>query len=346
MNKMMALVKEKPEVGAELKEVDIPQLGDEDLLVEVEAAAICGTDIHIYNWTKFAQDRCKLPLLFGHEFCGRVVKKGKAVKRINVGDRVAADTHIPCGKCFQCTTGLMHVCKDMKIIGVHVPGAFAEFSLLPEICAWKISDKTLPELGAIYEPFGIAVHALEPHKVAGRRVLITGAGPIGLFAIGVAKMSGAKTVFSSDISEERLKLARTMGADHTLNPKEVDIPNEILHLTEGFGIDIFIELSGAPEAFTSGLKSIRQGGRVSTIGLFPEPIKVDVVTDIIYKEAVVYGITGRVMFDTWWNAVDIFESKSEFFGQVITDRFKIKDFKKAFELASKASTGKIILTPQ
>jgi len=345
MSKMMALVKEKPEVGAELKKVDIPQLGDEDLLVKVEATAICGTDIHIYNWTKFAQDRCKLPLIFGHEFCGRVVKKGKAVKRFNEGDLVVADTHIPCGKCFQCTTGLMHICKDLKIIGVHVPGAFAEFSLLPEICAWKISDKVQPELGAIYEPFGIAVHALEPHKVAGRNVLITGAGPIGLFAIGVAKMSGAKTVFSSDISEERLKLARTMGADYTLNPKEVDIPNKISHLTEGFGIDIFIELSGSPKALQSGLQTIRRGGKVSTIGLFPEPVKVDMVTDVIYKEAVIYGITGRVMFDTWWNAVGIIESKSDFFRQVITDRFHLKDFKKAFELANKPSKGKIILIP-
>lgn len=345
MNKMVALVKEKPEIGAVLKDVEVPVVRERDVLVKVEAAAICGTDVHIYNWNEFARSRCKLPMIFGHEFCGTVVETGESVQTLKAGDRVAVETHIPCGSCFQCTTGLMHICRDMKIIGVHKNGAFSEYAAIPEICAWKIPADTPSEIGAVYEPFGIAVHALEPHKIAGRRVLITGAGPIGLFAVGVAKLSGAKMLFVSDISEQRLALAKNMGADFILNPGNVNVQKEVFEKTNGFGIDVFIELSGAAAAVRSGLSTVRRGGSSSLVGLFPAPVEVDLVADVIYKEANVYGITGRVMFDTWWRAVDLMESNQETFKQVITHRFKMDQFEEAFDTASNGNGGKIIMYP-
>ncbi len=340
--KMKALIKETPEKGAVLKEVEVPPIRENEVLVKVKKAAICGTDIHIYFWSAFAQQRLKLPMIFGHEFCGEVVEVGKNAKRLKQGDLVAVETHIPCETCFQCNTGLMHVCRDMKIIGVHTTGTFSDYAAIPEICAWKLSPGTPPDVGAVYEPFGIGVHALAKHKVAGKRVLITGAGPIGLFALAVARMSGAMKIFSSDVSDERLALARRMGADVVLNPQKVDVVKEIMRETGDFGIDIFVELSGNGEACRTGLKALRRGGAASLVGLFNNPVELDLVNDVIYKEATVYGITGRTMFSTWTEAVDILDSGKIDISPVITHHFPMEEFDKAFEIARSGSCGKIL----
>ncbi len=340
--KMKALIKDTPQKGAVLKEVEVGAIRDTEVLVKVKRAAICGTDIHIYFWTAYAQQRLKLPMIFGHEFCGEVVEVGKNTKRLKPGDLVAVETHIPCEVCFQCNTGLMHVCRDMKIIGVHTTGTFSEYAAIPEICAWKLSPTTSPDIGAVYEPFGIGVHALARHKVAGKRVLITGAGPIGLFALAVARMSGAMKIFSSDVSEERLALARRMGADVALNPQKVDVVKEIMQATGDFGVDIFVELSGSGEACRTGLKALRRGGAVSLVGLFNGTVELDLVNDVIYKEATVYGITGRTMFSTWTEAADILDSGNIDISPVLTHHFPLEEFEKAFETAHSAKCGKII----
>ncbi len=340
--KMKALIKETPQKGAGLKEVEVPAIRDTEVRVQVKRAAICGTDIHIYFWTPYAQQRLKLPMIFGHEFCGEVVEVGKNAKRLQKGDLVAVETHIPCEVCFQCNTGLMHVCRDMKIIGVHSTGTFSEYAAIPEICAWKLSPSTSPDIGAVYEPFGIGVHSLARHKVAGKRVLITGAGPIGLFALAVARMSGAMKLFSSDVSEERLALARRLGADLTLNPQKVDVVKEIMKATGDFGVDIFVELSGNGEACRTGLKALRRGGAASLVGLFNNTVELDLVNDVIYKEATVYGITGRTMFSTWTEAADILDSGRLDISPVLTHHFALEEFEKAFETAHSGKCGKII----
>jgi threonine 3-dehydrogenase len=339
---MKALIKDKPVRGATLTDRPIPKIGDNDLLVKVRAAAVCGTDIHIYQWNEYASSRIKLPLLFGHEYAAEVVEVGKNVGHFKTGDRVAAETHIPCEVCFQCNTGLMHICKDMKIIGVHTAGAFSEYTALSEICAWRLSPKTSPDVGAVYEPFGIGVHSLTRHKVAGKRVLIAGAGPIGLFAVAVAKLSGAMTIFSTDVSDERLKMATRMGADVVLNPKKADVVKEILQATDGFGVDIFVELSGNGEACQTGLKALRRGGAVSLVGLFNGPVNLDLVNDVIYKEATVYGITGRTMFGSWAEASDILDSGKIDIAPVITHHFPMEQFDRAFETAASGTAGKSI----
>ncbi|HIJ56491.1 MAG TPA: L-threonine 3-dehydrogenase [Deltaproteobacteria bacterium] len=339
---MQALVKDKPERGASLLDRPVPEIGDNDLLVKVKAAAICGTDIHIYQWNKYASSRINLPLLFGHEYSGEVVQVGKNVTAFKEGDRVAAETHIPCCHCFQCTTGLQHICRDMKIIGVHVDGAFADYSVLPDVCAWKLDPSITYPVGATMEPFGIGVHALAYTQPVGKKVVVFGCGPIGIYAQMVAKLSGAECVIGVDITNERLELARKMGTDVILNATEVDVPQEIEKISKGFGADIVVELSGNQAAVKNATRALRRGGDLVFVGLFSGPVEIDVTNDIIYKEAKVYGITGRVMWDTWWSAQSILLSGKLDPGPVITHQFGLEDYDNALELAESGKTGKIV----
>ena len=339
---MQALVKDKPERGANLLDRPTPEIGDNDLLVKVKAAAICGTDIHIYQWNKYASSRINLPLLFGHEYSGEVVQVGKNVTNFKAGDRVAAETHIPCGHCFQCTTGLQHICRDMKIIGVHVDGAFADYTVLPEVCAWKLDPSITYPVGATMEPFGIGVHALANTQPVGKKVVVFGCGPIGIYAQMVAKLSGAEFVIGVDLANERLELARKMGTDIVLNAAEVDIPQEIEKITKGFGADIVVELTGSQAAVKNATRVLRRGGDLVFVGLFSGPVEIDLTNDIIYKEANVYGITGRVMWDTWQSAQSILLSGKLDPIPVITHQFGLEDFDRALELAESGTTGKIV----
>ena len=341
---MRALMKEKPEVGAVLKEIDPPKIGEKDLLVRVKSAAICGTDVHIYEWTKFAQERIKPPMVFGHEFAAEVVEVGSQVEAFKVGDRVAADTHVPCGHCFQCTTGLQHVCRDMKILGVHTEGVFSDYALLPASCAWKMDDSLSWDTGATMEPFGIPVHALAKIKVAGKRVGVFGCGPIGIYAQVIARYSGAGMVIGVEKREERIELARKMGTEHLLNFDKCDVVAEMNNLTKGYGLDVLVELAGAPEALNVGLKALRRGGEVALVGLFSDVVPVDLVEGMIYKEATVYGITGRVMWDTWWTAEGILTSGRVDISPVITHHFPIEEYEKGFELAGEGKCGKVVFT--
>jgi threonine 3-dehydrogenase len=339
---MKALVKEKPVRGATFTERPMPEIGDDDLLVKVHAAAICGTDIHIYQWNEYASSRIKLPLLFGHEFSAEVVEVGRNVANFKKGDRVAGETHVPCGHCFQCTTGLQHICKDMKIVGVHMDGAFAEYAVLPAVCAWKLDPAISYEIGATMEPFGIGVHAMSKTKPAGKKVIVFGCGPIGIYAQMVAKFSGAEYVIGVDISKERLDLAKKMGTDIVLNAKTVNVVDEVNKITKGLGTDIVVELTGNKAVVNEATKTLRRGGDVVLVGLYSGSVEWDLVNHVIYKEANVYGVTGRIMWDTWWTAQSILLSGKFNTGPVITHYFDLKDFDKALQLAESASTGKIV----
>ncbi len=344
--KRKALMKDRPKEGAVLKEVSVPELGPKDVLVRVKAAAICGTDVHIYNWSEWAAARVKPPMIFGHEFCGEVVETGVAVTQVRPGDLVAGETHIPCGRCFQCRTGAQHICRNMAILGVHTDGAFTDYAVIPEICAWRLPPGTDPEIGAIYEPFGVAAHGVLMHNLAGSSVAVFGCGPIGLFAVGIARAAGASQVFAMDVQDFRLKMAREMGATATLNPTRQDVPAAILDETKGAGVDCFIELSGSPAAVKQGFAVLRNGGAASLIGLPSATIELDLTRDIIYKEARVFGSTGRGMFDTWYKVAALLGSGQVDAARVITHRFRLSEFERAFELLARGGeAGKVLLLP-
>lgn len=345
--KRKALVKEKRGPGAVLKELDIPGLGPKEVLVRVQAAAICGTDIHIYDWDDWANARVKPPMIFGHEFCGEVVEIGKDVTTVKPGDLVAGETHIPCGECLQCRTGIQHICRDMAILGVHTDGAFTDYVVIPEICAWKLPPDTNPEIGALYEPFGVAAHGVLIHNLAGSSVVIFGCGPIGLFAISIAKAAGASQIYAVDLIDFRLNMAKNMGATTTINAAKQDVPAIIQDCTGGVGVDYVIELSGSPAAVKQGFAVLRNGGAVSFVGLPSKEVTLDLTKDIIYKEARVFGSTGRHMFDTWYKVSALLQSGEIDISQVITHRFKLSEYEEAFRtlVAEGGEVGKVLLLP-
>jgi threonine 3-dehydrogenase len=343
---MKAVVKPDRRPGAELREVDIPVISERDLLVEVRAAAICGTDIHIYDWTTYAEQRIEPPMIFGHEFCGEVVAIGSQVRKVAPGDLVAGETHIPCGRCFQCETGNQHICESMEIVGVHTDGAFAEYALLPEACAWKLPPDRSPELGAIMEPLGVAVHGVLVDRVDGRSVVVFGCGPIGLFALGVAAACGATQLFAVEINQTRLNMASLLAPRaRRINPEKEDAVEAILSATNGRGVDVSIELTGSPVATRQAFGALRKGGRISLVGLPSDPIELDLVQDIIYKEAKVVGTTGRLMWETWYEIEKLLASGKLDPLPVITHRLPLSDIDQAIELARSGQAGKILLLP-
>jgi len=345
MAKMRAVMKMRPAPGAELTEVDVPEPGPRDLLVKVRAVAICGTDIHINEWTDYARARVKPPMIFGHEYCGEVVAVGDRVRRVRVGDLVAAETHIPCEQCLQCMTGNMHICEGMQIIGVHTDGAFADYALLPESCAWVLPPDTDPELGAVLEPMGVGVHGVLVDRVDARSVAIFGCGPIGLFAAGTALTAGASKVFALEIASYRLELARRLFPEAVvLNPLEQDVEGIVRKRTRGRGVDVSVELSGSAAATRQCFRILRKGGRVSLVGLGGD-VTLNPTADIIYGEAKVYGVTGRVMWETWYQMMDIIASGRFDPAEVITHRFPLEGYAEALGLAKSGQAGKILLLP-
>lgn len=342
---MKSIYKSERKKGIKLKEISKPIILKNEVLVKVKKAAICGTDIHLYEWNDWCENvNAKNPMVIGHEFCGEVVEVGQNVTKVKLGDFVAGETHIPCGKCMLCMTGKQHICKDMKILGVHIDGAFAEYVKIPEICAWKLSNDTPPEIGAIYEPFSIAVHGVLKDRIGGCSTIVSGCGPIGLFAIGVASVCGANPVFAIDINDFRLNIAKKMGENVIpLNPLKDNIIEIIKDKTDGYGTDVVIELSGSPQAIKTDFKALRKGGRVSLIGLYSQEVLLDLVNDLIYKEAIVYGITGREMFNSWYLAEKIINSGKVNIKAVLTHEFPLEETEKAILLAKEGKCGKVII---
>jgi threonine 3-dehydrogenase len=343
---MKAVMKEKAAPGAKLVDVDIPEAGPRDVLIKVKAAAICGTDIHIMEWTPFAQDRIKPPMIFGHECCGEVVKVGGQVTDLSVGDIVAVETHIPDETCIMCKTGLQHICEKLAIIGVHVDGVFSEYAKIPAVCCWKLPKGTSPDLGAILEPWGVAVNGILKVEINNRSVAVFGCGPIGLMGLGSINAWGAIRIFAVEPSQTRLNMVPKFAPDAVLiNPTKENAVKAILDATDGRGVDVAIDISGNPEAIQSTFAVARRAGSVILMGMPSDPVPLDLVTSIIYKEARVFGSTGRMMWQTWYEMKNLMDYGKFDPMPVITHRIPLADFAKGIELAADGKAGKIILYP-
>ncbi|MGB9660397.1 MAG: L-threonine 3-dehydrogenase [Moorellaceae bacterium] len=344
METMKGLMKTKPEPGAELlHDLPVPKVEGDEILVKVKCAAICGTDLHIYDWTPYAQQRVKPPMVFGHEFSGEVVEVGPEVKKFKVGDRVAGETHIACGMCYQCETGNAHICESMKIIGVHTEGCFADYIKIPASCGWKLPDTVSYEIGALLEPLGVAVHSVLADAVNGMSVVIYGCGPIGLMAVNVASACGAAQVIAVEPVPEKLVIAKQMGATHTLQPGKDDVIAGILELTGGRGADVVVELSGNGQVISECFRGLRKGGRVTLAGLPNGPVTLDVVDGVIYKEAKILGVTGRRMYETWWQIEKLLGSGKLNLEPVIGGIFPLERYQEAFAALHTGKPGKMIL---
>lgn len=343
---MRGIVKKDPAPGAVWAEdLPVPEVGDRDILIRVKAAAICGTDLHIFDWTPWAHTRLKLPMVFGHEFAGGVVAKGAGVRRFEVGQRVAGETHIGCENCYQCLTGNMHVCESMKIIGVHVPGALADYIAIPESCAWELGDDVTYEQGALLEPMGVAMHCIQVAPVGGKDVVLLGCGPIGLMAAGIAKAQGANQIISSDIVDAKLEIAKTMGATITVNSAREDLEEVVMEATGGRGADVVIDYSGSGIAIAGGLKCLKLGGTMVLVGLPDKPVALDLVDGIIYREATLIGVTGRRMYDTWFECEKLLKSGKIDLAPIVGGKYDMKDYEKALKAIKDGVPGKMLLIP-
>lgn len=344
MTKMMrAVVKTKPERGGELLKVPIPEIGPKDVLVKVLATSICGTDYHIYEWNDWAEQTIKLPQIMGHELAGYVVKLGEQVTSLKEGDFISAETHIPCGVCYQCKTGRMHVCQDMKIFGVHQDGVFAEYAVVPEVVAWK-NDSNIPvELAPIQEPLGNAIDTIMTDDIMGKTIFMPGVGPLGQLGILVAKAGGVGKLIVSDINPYRLERAKELGADVVLDVTKDDVVASIMEVTKGNGVDVVAEMSGNPMALQQGLTVLTPGGRISLLGLFNNPIEIDLNKDVIFKSISVHGITGRQMFSTWFKTAGLISSGLVDFQRVITHKLPFEEWEEGMKLMASGNCGKIVL---
>ena len=338
---MRALVKAKPEAGIWLERTRKPEIGHNDVLIKVNRTAICGTDIHIYQWDDWAQKTIPVPMAVGHEFSGEIVEIGIEVSGYEVGDRVSAEGHVTCGVCRNCRAGRRHLCRNAVGIGVNRPGAFAEYIAVPAFNIFKLPDVITDDMAAILDPFGNATHTALSFDLVGEDVLITGAGPIGVMAAAIARFAGARHVVVTDVNDYRLGLARKMGATVALNASEgsIDQVMQDLGMTEGF--DIGMEMSGNPAAFRDLLRTMHHGGKVSLLGIPPGEMAID-WNEIIFKGLIVKGIYGREMFETWYKMSSMLQSGLDL-DPIITHRFPVDDYQDAFELMASGQSGKIIL---
>jgi len=337
---MKALVKKKPEPGLWMEEVPIPSIGNNDLLIRVTKTAICGTDLHIYNWDEWAQRTIHPPIVIGHEFVGVVVDKGQDVTGFEIGERVSGEGHIVCGLCRSCRAGRRHLCTQAIGIGIHRNGCFAEYLSLPASNAWHVHDTIPSEIAAYFDPFGNAVHAALSFDVVGEDVLITGAGPIGLMSTAIVRHIGARNVLVTDINDYRLELARKMGATRAINVTRTSIQECIKELGM-IGFDVGLEMSGNGDAFESMLESMYHGGRIALLGILPQSTRIN-WDQVIFKGLTLKGIYGREIFETWYKMQTLIQSGLDI-SKVLTHRFPFDEFQKGFEVMRSGNCGKVIL---
>jgi threonine 3-dehydrogenase len=342
---MKALRKTQAGKGLQIEKTEVPAIGPTDVLVRVKASSICGTDLHIYGWDRWSQGRIKPPVTLGHEFCGVVEKAGEEISAVRTGDFVSAEMHLNCGHCHQCRLGQAHICQNLKIIGIDLDGAFAEFVKIPATNIWKL-DPAIPEhYGAILDPLGNAVHTVLAGAIAGQTALVTGCGPIGLMSIAVTKACGGSTVFATETNEHRRKLAKEMGADFVLNPLAEDPVKKILEATGGTGVDVLLEMSGQPVAIQQGFKALRAGGRASLLGIPTENVPLDLVQDVIFKGATVQGIYGRRMYETWVQMTALLKAGRVNLEPLFGERVELENFEGAFAKLQNGLAGKILMYP-
>lgn len=340
MTKMKALVKKKPEKGIWLDEVPIPEIGNNDLLIKIHKTAICGTDLHIYNWDEWAQRTIKTPMTIGHEFVGEVVEKGVNVTGYKIGDRVSGEGHIVCGLCRSCLAGRRHLCPNTVGVGVNRNGCFAEYLSLPASNAWHLHPSIPSDVAAFFDPFGNAVHTALSFDMVGEDVLITGAGPIGIMAAAICKHVGARHVVITDVNDYRLDLARKMGATRAVNVARTSI-KACMDELEMVGFDIGLEMSGNPGAFGSMLESMYNGGRIALLGILPKTAQINWDL-VIFKGLFLKGIYGREIFETWYKMQSMLQSGLDI-SPVLTHKFSFDDFQKGFDVMSSGQCGKVVL---
>ncbi len=344
---MTAVRKMHPAAGVTFETLPIPEVTGHDVLVRVRAASLCGTDVHIYRWDDWAQRRIRTPMTFGHEFAGEVVMVGDLVRRVVPGDPISGETHIPCLNCDQCHSGQMHICSNLKILGVDCDGAFADYVVLPEICCVK-NDRSLPwEIASIQEPFGNAVHAVSEVQVAGKIVAVFGDGPTGVFAVAAARAFGAARIFAVGMQDYRLNLVRKFMPDVVVDASEEDPALRILDATHGGGVDAVLEMSGAESAIHAGFRVVKKGGIFTAFGIPAKPIGLNLAEEVIFKGIRVQGINGRKMFETWEQVAELLRTGRVDLQQAITHTLSLGKIEEAFSLLTPGDirAGKIILKP-
>ncbi|HEX3469175.1 MAG TPA: L-threonine 3-dehydrogenase [Candidatus Elarobacter sp.] len=340
---MRALRKLRAAPGFTLEHVPVPPVGPNDVLIRVKTVGLCGTDQHIYGWDHWAERRVKPPLTIGHEFMGTVAAVGGAVKAVSVGDRVSAEGHIACGMCTLCRTGQAHICEHVEIIGVDTDGAFADYIRMPESNVWKLDPSIPDSWAAVFDPLGNAVHTVMAADVSVKSVVITGVGSIGLMAIPVARAAGAAKVFAIDVNQQKLELAKRVGADATFSALQPDLVDEIITRTGGDGADVLLEMSGSGQAIDSGLAMVRNGGVAALLGIPSDEVEINLAERIIFKGLTVLGINGRKMFETWYQTQALVTSGRVDLTPIITHEMGFEDFEAAFALMKSGEAAKIVL---
>ena len=342
---MKAVVKAAAAPGAEIREVPVPAPGAGQLLLRVLRAGVCGTDLHIYTWDRWSQDRIRPPVTLGHEFVGAIVELGAGVTEFRLGERVSCESHIICEHCTACRTGNGHVCENTRILGVDVNGGFAEYVAVPASTAWRAPANVPLDVQGIMEPLGNAVHTAFAGDLAGQRIAVTGCGPIGLFAIGVARAAGAVQVIASDVAPYRLDLAKKMNADGVIDVSKESFVERVMQLTDGRGLDGVLEMSGNPQALRDGLAALRNGGRLSLLGLPQAPFELDWTKLFIFKGITLHGIIGRRMYQTWYQMDNLLRSGRLDVRPAITHVMPMARFDDAIALLRSGSAGKVVLVP-
>ena len=341
MKTMKALVKSKPEKGLWLEEVPVPEIRHNEVLIKILKTAICGTDVHIYNWDKWSRATIPVPMHIGHEYVGTIEKTGSHVKDFKPGDLVSGEGHIVCGHCRNCLAGRRHLCRDTKGVGVNRPGAFAQYLAIPVTNVWYC-NKTIPlDVLACFDPLGNAVHTALSFDVLGEDVLITGAGPIGCMAAAIARHSGARYVVVTDINPFRLDLARKAGATLAVDITKQNLADiqKALGMREGF--DVAMEMSGSPAALNSILDNMCHGGKIALLGIMPEKTEID-WNKVVFNMLTIKGIYGREMYETWYKMTSMIQSGLDI-SPLITHRFTYTAFEKGFEVMRSGNSGKVIL---
>ena len=338
---MKALSKLEAARGLWMTDVAKPEIGHNDLLIQIRKTAICGTDIHIYNWDEWSQKTIPVPMHVGHEYVGVVAGIGSEVTGFAIGDRVSGEGHITCGHCRNCRAGRRHLCRNTVGVGVNRPGSFAEYLVIPAFNAFKIPADISDDMASIFDPFGNAVHTALSFNLVGEDVLITGAGPIGIMAVAIARHVGARHVVITDVNEYRLDLARRMGATRAVNVAKEDLRQVMTELNMVEGFDVGLEMSGNPSAFRQMLETMNHGGKVALLGIPPANTAID-WNQVIFKGLEIKGIYGREMFETWYKMVALLQSGLDI-TPIITHHFKIDDFQQGFDAMLSGQSGKVIL---
>jgi threonine 3-dehydrogenase len=338
---MKALVKAERSPGIWLKDIPEPQLGANDVRIRIRKTAICGTDMHIYNWDDWAQKTIPVPMAVGHEYSGEIVELGSEVQGLAIGDRVSGEGHITCGYCRNCRAGRRHLCRNTVGVGVNRPGCFAEYLVIPAFNAFRLPDSISDEIASILDPLGNATHTALAFNLVGEDVLITGAGPIGIMATAIARFVGARHVVVTDVNDYRLDLARKTGATRAINVgrESLDDTMKSLGMVEGF--DVGLEMSGNPAAFRDMLRTMHHGGNVALLGIPPGDMAID-WNEVIFKGLVIKGIYGREMFETWYKMSAMLQSGLDV-SPIITHRLPITDYREGFEIMKSGRSGKVIL---